>query len=166
MLALLKSGGTREDPDLLDSAIDELLRYDSPVQLDGRTLVEDVEMGGKRLRAGQQVVTVIGAANRDPAAFSDPDRLDIGRQEKSHISFGRGIHYCLGAPLAMLEGRIAFASLLERFASIRLAAEPRQRKQVVLRGVENLLIEVERPSRYVVAGQERIGALETALPNS
>ena len=170
MLALLRNPvelrRLRENPDLLDSAIDELLRYDSPVQLDGRTLVEDVEMGGKRLRAGQQVVAVIGAANRDPAAFSEPDRLDIGRQEKSHISFGRGIHYCLGASLAMLEGRIAFASLLERFSSIRLSAEPRQRKQVVLRGVENLLIDVERPSRYVVAGQERIGALETALPSS
>ena len=157
MLALLRNPEElrrlRDDPDLLDSAIDELLRYDSPVQLDGRTLVEDVEMGGKRLRAGQQVVTVIGAANRDPAAFSDPNRLDIGRQEKSHISFGRGIHFCLGAPLAMLEGRIAFASLLERFSSIRLASVPRQRKQVVLRGVENLLIEVERPSRLMVAGK-------------
>ena len=170
MLALVRNPEElrrlRDDPDLLDSAIDELLRYDSPVQLDGRKLVEDVEMGGKLMRAGQQVVAVIGAANRDPAAFSEPDRLDIGRQEKSHISFGRGIHYCLGASLAMLEGRIAFASLLERFSSIRLAAEPRQRKQVVLRGVENLLIDVERPYRYVVAGQERIGALETALPNS
>ena len=170
MLALLRNPEElrrlRDDPDLLDSAIDELLRYDSPVQLDGRTLVEDVEMGGKRLRAGQQVVAVIGAANRDPAAFSNPDRLDIGRQEKSHISFGRGIHYCLGASLAMLEGRIAFASLLERFSSIRLASVPRQRKQVVLRGVENLLIDVERPSQFMVAGSERIRTLETIMPDS
>ena len=91
------------------------------------------------MQAGQQVVGVVGAANRDPAAFSDPDKLDIARNEKSHISFGRGIHYCLGASLAMLEGRIALTSLLERFSSLQLAAEPQQRKQVVLRGVENLL---------------------------
>lgn len=170
MLALLRNPEElrrlREQPELLDSAIDEMLRYDSPVQLDGRTLVEDVEMGGKRMRAGQQVVAVIGAANRDPAAFSDPDSLDIGREEKSHISFGRGIHYCLGASLAMLEGRIAFASLMERFSAVRLAAEPRQRKQVVLRGVENLLVEVERPSRIAGAGIEQLGKLETGMPDS
>ncbi len=149
MLALLRNPEElrrlKEQPELIDSAIDELLRYDSPVQLDGRTLLEDVEMGGKRMRAGQQVVGVVGAANRDPAAFSNPDMLDIRRHEKSHISFGRGIHYCLGASLAMSEGRIAIAGLLERFSSIRMAAEPRQRKQVVLRGVEDLLVEVERP---------------------
>ena len=149
MLALLRNPEElkrlKEQPELIDSAIDELLRYDSPVQLDGRTLVEDVEMGGKRMRAGQQVVAVVGAANRDPAAFTEPNRLDIGRQEKSHISFGRGIHYCLGASLAKLEGQIAFACLLERFSAIRLAAVPQQRKQVVLRGVEDLLVEVERP---------------------
>ncbi len=159
MFALLRNPGElnrlKEQPELIDSAIDELLRYDSPVQLDGRTLVEDVEMGGKRMRAGQQVVAVVGAANRDPAAFSEPDRLDIGRQEKSHISFGRGIHYCLGASLAKLEGQIAFASLLERFSSIRLAAEPRQRKQVVLRGVEDLLVEVARPVQVGSAGAEK-----------
>ena len=159
MLALLRNpeelARLREQPELIDSAIDELLRYDSPVQLDGRTLVEDVEMGGKRMRAGQQVVAVVGAANRDPAAFTEPNRLDIGRQEKSHISFGRGIHYCLGASLAKLEGQIALASLLERFSSIRLAAVPRQRKQVVLRGVEDLLVEVERPVSVAAAGAEK-----------
>ena len=84
------------------------------------------------------VISVIGAANRDPAVFDDPDTLDIGRTEQSHLSFGRGIHYCLGAPLAMLEARTAFAAVLERFASIRLAAEPRNRETVVLRGVEHL----------------------------
>ena len=170
MLALLRNPEElrrlREQPELLDSAIDELLRYDSPVQFDGRTLVEDMEMGGKRMRAGQQVVGVVGAANRDPAAFSDPDRLDIARQEKSHISFGRGIHYCLGASLAMLEGRIALASLLERFSSLQLAAEPQQRKQVVLRGVENLLIDVERPRRAAAVGKEQPGLPETAISAS
>jgi cytochrome P450 len=156
----------RGQPELLEPAIDELLRYDSPVQLDGRTALEDVELGGKLVRSGQQVVSVVGAANRDPAAFSDPDRLDIGRQEKSHISFGRGIHYCLGASLAMLEGRIAFEGLLERFSSIRLAAEPQQRKQVVLRGVEDLVIEVERASQFVSAGAGPVAAVESIASNS
>ncbi len=170
LLALLRNPEElerlKEQPELLDSAIDELLRYDSPVQLDGRTLVVDVEMGGKQMRAGQQVVGVVGAANRDPEAFSNPDRLDIGRDEKSHISFGRGIHYCLGASLAMLEGRIALAGLLERFSSIRLAAEPQQRKQVVLRGVENLLIDVERPSRIAVIEKKDRGQFESAMLDS
>ena len=156
----------RGQPELLEPAIDELLRYDSPVQLDGRTALEDVELGGKLVRSGQQVVSVVGAANRDPAAFSDPDRLDIGRQEKSHISFGRGIHYCLGASLAMLEGRIAFEGLLERFSSIRLAAEPQQREQVVLRGVEDLVIEVERDSQFVSAGVGPVAAVESIASNS
>jgi cytochrome P450 len=124
--------------------VNELLRYDSPVQLDGRVVREDLEMGGKRLRAGQRVIGLLGAANRDPAAFENPDTLDIGRKEKSHLSFGRGIHYCLGAPLAVLEARIAFRSLLDRFPSIRLAVEPRYRDGIVLRGVESLWIEVEK----------------------
>ena len=151
MLALLRHPHqlqrVREEPDLLDPAIDELLRYDSPVQLDGRVVREDLEMGGKRLRAGQKVIALLGAANRDPAAFENPDALDIGRQERSHLSFGRGIHYCLGASLAVLEARIAFRGLLDRFASIRLAAEPRYRDGIVLRGVESLWIEVEKAQR-------------------
>ena len=146
-LALLRNPGElrrlREDPGLLDSAVEELLRYDSPVQLDDRTVREDVEIGGRSIRAGKRVVAIIGAANRDPEMFDDPDTLDIGRGEKSHLSFGRGIHYCLGAALAVLEARIAFASLLDRFPSIRLAAEPRYRDNVVLRGLDELWIEVE-----------------------
>lgn len=134
----------RDDPDLMESAIHEMLRYDSPVQLDGRDAAEDVEIGGKRIRAGQRVISSLGAANRDPSAFSNPNALDISRAEKSHISFGRGIHHCLGAPLAVLEGRIAFAGLLERFSSFTLLAEPRYRDQVVLRGVRELWVEVER----------------------
>ncbi len=148
MLALLRNPGElrrlREDPGLLDSAVEELLRYDSPVQLDDRTVREDVEIGGRSIRAGKRVVAIIGAANRDPEVFDDPDTLDIGRGEKSHLAFGRGIHYCLGAALAVLEARVAFASLLDRFPSIRLAAEPRYRDNVVLRGLDELWIEVER----------------------
>ena len=148
MLALLRHADQvqrlRDAPGLLEPAVDELLRYDSPVQLDGRVVREDLELGGKRLRAGQKVIALLGAANRDPAAFANPDALDIGRTERSHLSFGRGIHYCLGASLAVLEARIAFRGLLDRFASIRLAAEPRYRDGIVLRGVESLWIEVEQ----------------------
>jgi cytochrome P450 len=148
MLALLMSPDQlqrlRDDPDLMDTAVNELLRYDSPVQLDGRMATEDIEIRGKKIRPGQRVICLLGAANRDPSVFTDPDTLDIARQGKSHMSFGRGIHHCLGAPLALLEGRVAFASLLERFSTIRLLREPEYRDQVVLRGVKELWIEVER----------------------
>ena len=147
MLALLKHPDQlqrlRDNPDLLDSAVNELLRYDSPVQLDGRIACEDLEIAGTQIQAGERVISAIGAANRDPAVFTDPNVLDIGRREKSHISFGRGIHHCLGAPLATLEGRIAFSSLLDRFPSMSLVAEPEFREQIVLRGVEELWVEVE-----------------------
>ena len=119
MLALLQNPGQlrrlRARPDLLDAAIDELLRYDSPVQLDGRCAREDVELGGKLIRAGNVVISLIGAANRDPERFDHPDVLDIERQDTGHLSFGRGIHYCLGSALAVLEARIAFSALLARF---------------------------------------------------
>ena len=147
MLALLKHPDQlqrlRDNPDMLDSALDELLRYDSPVQMDQRMVYEDVEIRGHHIRAGQRVINAIGAANRDPEVFANPDKLDIGRREKSHLSFGRGIHYCLGSPLAMLEGRVAFSRLLDRFSSINLVSEPEFREQIVLRGVEELWVEVE-----------------------
>ncbi len=147
MLALLKSPAQlqrlRDHPQLLDSAINELLRYDSPVQIDARNAIDDVEIGGKRIAAGQRILAIVGAANRDPKVFANPDELDIGRDEVSHLSFGRGIHYCLGSPLAILEGRIAFTSLLERFSSIRLVSDPVFKEQIVLRGVEALWVEVE-----------------------
>ena len=148
MRALLKNPDQlqrlRDNPDLLDSTIDELLRYDSPVQLDGRLVHSDVEVAGHQIRAGQRVLCAIGAANRDPSAFTAPDKLDIARSEKSNIAFGRGIHHCLGAPLAVLEARAAFSALLAHFSRIELIAEPVYREQVVLRGLEELWVEVER----------------------
>ena len=148
MLALLKNPEQlqrlRDSPDLLDSSIDEMLRYDSPVQFIIRVVMEDVEFKGKQFRAGQKVIILVGAANRDPTVFADPGAMDIGREEKSHISFGRGIHYCLGSPLALLEARVAFANLIERFSSIELVTDPEFRDQIVLRGVESLWIRVER----------------------
>ena len=134
----------RDNPDLLDSAINELLRYDSPVQLDGRLVHSDVEVAGHQIHAGQRILCAIGAANRDPSAFTEPDKLDIERSESSHIAFGRGIHHCLGAPLAMLEARAAFSALLDRFSHIELVSEPAYREQVVLRGVAELWVDVER----------------------
>ncbi len=133
----------RNNADLLDSAINELLRYDSPVQLDGRLVHSDTEVAGHRIRAGQRILCAIGAANRDPSMFSEPNKLDIERNERNHIAFGRGIHHCLGAPLAMLEARAAFSALLDRFSSITLVSEPMYREQVVLRGVKELWVEVE-----------------------
>ena len=97
-----------------------------------------------RIRAGQPVISLIGAANRDPAVFSDPNALDIGRKKTSHLSFGRGIHYCLGASLAVMEAKVAFAALLKRYASIRLSVEPVRRHQITLRGLNELWVEVER----------------------
>ena len=133
----------REDRGLLDPAVDEFLRYDSPVQVDGRAAREDVEIGGKQIRAGDVVISVLGAANRDPEAFDDPESLDVGRRGNSHLSFGRGVHYCLGGPLAIMEARLALAGLLDRYSSLRLVVEPEYREGVALRGVERLWIEVD-----------------------
>ena len=144
-LALLRNPDQLErlldDPALLNGAIDELLRFDSPVQLDSRVAREPVELRGKRITPGQRVICSLGAANHDPQVFPDADRLDVGRSAANHLAFGRGIHYCLGAPLARLEARVAFEMLLPRLGSLRLAEEPRYRNQVTLRGLESLWLE-------------------------
>ncbi|GIX46396.1 MAG: cytochrome P450 [Candidatus Tectimicrobiota bacterium] len=143
MLALLRHPDQlhllRARPELLPSAVEELLRYDAPVQIDARTAVEDVDLHGRHIAKGQAVILLLGAANRDPEVFPHPDTLDIIRQQASHIAFGRGIHHCLGAPLARLEARIAFEALLQRFADLRLLSEePPWRDNVVLRGLRAL----------------------------
>ncbi len=149
MLALLRNPDQlqrlRDDPDLIPAAVDELLRFDSPVQTDFRRVLADCEVNGFALRKRDNVVLSLGAANRDPAAFEDPDRLDVGRARNSHLSFGRGIHHCLGAALARLEGRIAFEMLLERFPRIELLdRRPRYRAGIVLRGLESLMVRCVR----------------------
>ena len=133
----------RSDPVRLNGAIDELLRFDSPVQLDSRVAREPVELHGKRITPGQRIICLLGAANRDPKVFPNPDRLDVDRSAANHMAFGRGIHYCLGAPLARLEGRVAFEALLPQLGDLRLAEEPRYRDQVTLRGLESLWVEFE-----------------------
>jgi hypothetical protein len=143
MLALLQHPEQlqllRDNPHLMPAAVEELLRYDPPVQVDGRTVFEDVEIRGRQVRKGQGVVLLLGAANHDPEVFNHPERLDITRQEASNIAFGRGIHHCLGAPLARLEGRIAFAALLEHYSDIRLlTTHPSFKDNIVLRGLRTL----------------------------
>ena len=143
MLALLhhpdQMQALRQDPGLMAAAVEELLRYDSPVQVDGRTALEDMEIGGRHITKGQSMTLLLGSANRDPDIFSHPERLDITRDETSHISFGRGLHHCLGAPLARLEGRLAFEMLFERFTELHLLSDrPSFKDNVVLRGLEVL----------------------------
>jgi cytochrome P450 len=127
-------------PPLIANAIEELLRYDSSVQLTGRTALENVEVGGTQVAKGESVLCLLGAANRDPAAYPDPDRLDITRANIRPLSFGGGIHFCLGAQLARIEGEVAIATLLRRFPKLRLD-DPEHadwRQTFVLRGLNKL----------------------------
>jgi pimeloyl-[acyl-carrier protein] synthase len=129
----------REDPGLIVTAVEELLRFDGPVQRTARIPSEDVTIGGKTIGKGEMVMPFIGAADRDPAQFPDPDRLDIGRTENRHIAFGWGIHFCIGAPLARVEGQIAINTLLRRMPRLALAtAEPQHRQSLTLRGLTSL----------------------------
>lgn len=145
VLALLKHPDQlerlREDPSLIQSAVEELLRYESPVQAISRIAVEDIELQGKTIKSGQQVIVYLGAANRDPDQFPQPDQLDIARPENRHLAFAEGIHYCLGAFLARAEGQIAIKTLVQRFPQLHLLApNPRWRKNISLRGLETLPI--------------------------
>ena len=143
VLALLRNPDQierlREDPTLIPAAVEEMLRYDSPVQADIRRVLADCEVNGVALRKRDTVILLLGSANRDPEAFEHPDRLDVGRNDRSHVAFGRGIHHCLGAPLARLEGRIVLEMLLDRFPSMSLRVEhPRFHKRILLRGLKSL----------------------------
>jgi cytochrome P450 len=129
----------RENPELVQSAVEELLRYESPVQLTARVAHQDIDYKGHVFRKGQQVSFLLGAANRDASQFPDPARLDIARADNRHLAFGGGIHYCLGAPLARLEGEIAFQSLARRLPNLSLAADTiAYRDNLTLRGLESL----------------------------
>jgi cytochrome P450 len=131
----------RAEPGLVPNAVEELLRYDSPVQRTARITTTEVEVAGHALGKGAMVVTALGAANRDPAQFPDPDRLDVARRDPRHISFGFGIHFCLGAPLARVEGQIALGTLLRRAPGLTLAeTSPEWRESSVLRGLKQLRV--------------------------
>lgn len=135
----------RERPELVPSAVEELLRYDSAVQLDMRIARRDLDVGDSAVPSGTLIGLLIGSANHDPERFRRPDELDITRSDPGNISFGRGIHHCLGAPLARLEGRIALEVLLERFDRIGFGKRPPSyRRSIVLRGLEHLDVRVRR----------------------
>jgi cytochrome P450 len=129
----------RENPGLIPSAVEELLRYDGPVQRTARVPSEAVTVGGRTIAQGDLVLPFIGAADRDPAQFPDPDVLDIARADNRHIAFGWGIHFCLGAPLARVEGQIAINALLQRLPKLALATDrPEYRQSLTLRGLKAL----------------------------
>jgi len=129
----------RQDRSIIGPAVEELLRYESPSQYTGRLAPEDIEIGGKKISKRQAVLAVMGAANRDPERFPDPDRLDLTRKDNRHVAFGWGPHFCFGAPLARIEGQIAFATVLERFRDMQLDPQPLVwRENLGLRGLTAL----------------------------
>jgi cytochrome P450 len=143
MLTLLRQpdrlAELRDNPSIIESAVEELLRYESPSQHTGRIVPDDVVLGGQPIRKRDAVMAVMAAANRDPARFPDPDRLDLRRRDNRHVAFGWAAHFCFGAPLARLEGQIAFKALLRRLRGVALAPEPLEwRENLGLRGLKAL----------------------------
>jgi cytochrome P450 len=130
----------KADPSLIPNAVEELLRYDSSVQLTGRVTNTEVEIGGVTLAEHESIIALLGAANRDPAQYPDPDRLDVGREHIRPMSFGGGIHHCLGAQLARLEAELVFAALIERMPNLTLPEKdtPAWRRSFTLRGLSRL----------------------------
>ncbi|AJE41710.1 cytochrome P450 [Streptomyces nodosus] len=132
----------RADHSLVPSAIEELMRYDTPLQLFERWVLEDIEIDGVTIPRGAEIAMLFGSANHDPAVFDAPEKLDLTRRDNPHISFSAGIHYCIGAPLARIELAASMTSLLEQAPTLRLAAEPRRKPNFVIRGLEGLSVEI------------------------
>ena len=130
----------REDRSLVPGAIEEVLRFDPPVQLDGRYVFEDLEIADRSIPAGSQTMVLIGAVNRDPSLVADPDRFDVTRTDTQVLSFGSGIHFCLGAALARLEGQVLLSRMLDRYDRWEILNVPSWRKRFTLRGVEDLAV--------------------------
>ena len=129
------------------AAVEELLRYEPPISRTARVAHTDVDIGGVTVRQGEMVVALMAAANRDPAVFGDPDGLDLGRSPNPHASFGHGIHFCLGAALARVEGQVALEALVTRFPSLRLdTVEPHWKSSLVLRGLASLAVVTGEPA--------------------
>lgn len=126
------------DPTLLDTCVEELIRFDAPLQLFERTATEDVEIAGFPVPRGRKIGALLGAAARDPKVFDEPDFLDIGRTPNAHLGFGMGIHYCIGAPLARVEIAAALTALTSRLPGLRLASTPERRPEFVIRGLRTL----------------------------
>ena len=133
----------RDNPDLIDTAVDELLRWDGPVHATGRAALEDFEFQGARIKKGQMIMMGIASANRDPSRFSDPETLDIAREDNPHLSFGHGLHFCIGSALARLEARAALSGLIQRYPAMKLASDkPVWGPNLALRGLAELPIRV------------------------
>ncbi|MFE8944392.1 cytochrome P450 [Streptomyces sp. NPDC007856] len=132
----------RADHSLIPSAIEELMRYDTPLQLFERWVLDDIEIDGTVIPRGSEIAMLFGSANHDPAVFTDPDRLDLTRTDNPHISFSAGIHYCIGAPLARIELAASMTALLQQAPTLTLAAEPRRKPNFVIRGLEGLSVEI------------------------
>ncbi|MFF9604546.1 cytochrome P450 [Streptomyces sp. NPDC014684] len=132
----------RADHSLVPSAVEELMRYDTPLQLFERWVLDDIEIVGTTIPRGAEIAMLFGSANHDPAVFADPARLDLTRRDNPHISFSAGIHYCIGAPLARIELAASMTALLERAPALTLASEPRRKPNFVIRGLEGLSVKV------------------------
>ena len=132
------------DPALISSAVEELLRFESPLQLNNRVTTAPIEIGGRVLPAGTFITLGIGAGNRDPAQFPEPDRLDVARRPNRHVAFGQGDHACAGMNVARLEARIAFGRLLPRFPAITLAGTPERDRRIRFRGFRHLPVRLHR----------------------
>ncbi|QXJ26687.1 cytochrome P450 [Actinomadura graeca] len=131
----------RADPSLVPTAVEELLRYDTPAPMFERWVLEDITVGGVDIPRGAEVALQFASANRDPEMFADPDRLDLGRDPNPHITFGLGIHYCLGAPLGRIELAESYGAVLRSAPDLRLVSEPKWKPGFVLRGLEALYVE-------------------------
>ncbi|MFF5023878.1 cytochrome P450 [Streptomyces collinus] len=132
----------RADHSLVPAAVEELMRYDTPLQLFERWVLDDIEIDGTTIPRGAEIAMLFGSANHDPSVFTAPERLDIGRGDNPHISFSAGIHYCIGAPLARIELAASMTALLERAPTLSLAAEPERKPNFVIRGLEGLAVEL------------------------
>jgi unspecific monooxygenase len=130
----------RDDRSLLPNAIEELLRFDTPLQMFERWVLEPFEIHGVEIPRGAELGLLFGSANRDPSVFDRPDELDLTREPNPHLSFGAGIHFCLGAPLGRQELQVSFATLMDRFPNLELVEEPRWRPNYVIRGLQGLLV--------------------------
>lgn len=131
-----------QEADLIETAVEELIRYDSPLQLFERTAVAETTIADVTIPQGGKIAALLGSANRDPEVFAEPDRLDLGRADNPHLGFGAGIHFCVGAPLARLELRTSLRTLSDRFPALALAGEPPPRTEFVIRGVRRLPITI------------------------
>src|SRR5262249_1025639 len=128
----------RDDHSLIPRAVEELLRYDTPLQMFERWVLEDVEVHGQQIPRGAELGLLFGSANHDPSVFADPWELDLGRDPNPHATVGAGIHFCLGAPLARVELETSFRTLLENIPQMELAREPRWKPGYIIRGLEAL----------------------------